>query len=67
MNTYFNEFTSKPEKLQGNGAYEKLPAGALCGNGDLGVVFSNDENDLIIHISNAISGSLLQVLTTMGA
>ena len=42
MNTYFNEFTSRPEKLQGNGAYEKLPAGALCGNGDLGVVFSND-------------------------
>ena len=51
MNTYFNEFTNKPEKLQGNGAYEKMPAGALCGNGDLGVVFSNDENDLIIHIS----------------
>ena len=33
MNTYFNEFTSKPEKLQGNGAYEKMPAGALCGSG----------------------------------
>ena len=51
MNTYFNEFTNKPEKLQGNEAYEKIPAGALCGNGDLGVVFSNDENNLIIHIS----------------
>ena len=51
MNTYFNEFTNKPEKLQGNGAYEKIPAGALCGNGDLGVVFSNDETDLIIHLS----------------
>ena len=51
MNTYFNEFTSKPEKLQGNGAFEKIPAGALCGNGDLSVVFDNDETDLIIHIS----------------
>ncbi|MBE6749048.1 MAG: hypothetical protein E7557_07440 [Ruminococcaceae bacterium] len=51
MNTYFNEFTNKPEKLPGNGAYEKMPAGALCGNGDLGVVLSNDETDLIIHIS----------------
>ena len=51
MNTYFNEFTSRPEKLQGDGAYEKIPAGALCGNGDLGIVLNNDENDLIIHIS----------------
>lgn len=51
MNTYFNEITSKPENTSGSGAVYKIPAGAMCGNGDLGVVFDNDEKDLIIHIS----------------
>ncbi|MBQ4604733.1 MAG: hypothetical protein IJB16_09035 [Clostridia bacterium] len=51
MNTYFNEITSKPVNTNGNGAVYKIPAGALCGNGDLGVVFDNDEKDLLIHIS----------------
>lgn len=51
MNTYFNEITSKPiNTVDGKVAY-KIPAGAMCGNGDLGVVFDNDEKDLIIHIS----------------
>ncbi len=51
MNTYFNEINSKPVNIAGNGAVYKIPAGAMCGNGDLGVVFDNDENDLIIHVS----------------
>lgn len=51
MNTYFNEITSKPINTNEGGAIYKIPAGAMCGNGDLGVVFNNDEKDLIIHIS----------------
>ncbi len=51
MNTYFNEITSKPENTNGSGTVYKIPAGAMCGNGDLGVVFDNDEKDLVIHIS----------------
>lgn len=51
MNTYFNEITSKPVNTNDSGLLYKIPAGALCGNGDLGVVFDNDEKDLIIHIS----------------
>ena len=51
MNTYYNEITSKPVNVNGNGANCKIPVGAMCGNGDLGVVFDNDENDLVIHIS----------------
>ncbi len=51
MNTYLNEITSPPVNKSGSGAIYKIPAGALCGNGDLGVVFDNDEKDLIIHIS----------------
>ena len=51
MNTYFNEITSKPiNTIDGKVVY-KIPAGAMCGNGDLGVVFDNDEKDLVIHIS----------------
>lgn len=51
MNTYFNEITSKPVNTSGSGAVYKIPAGAMCGNGDLGVVFDNDDEDLIVHIS----------------
>ncbi len=52
MNTYFNEITSKPVNTTDDGKIlYKIPAGAMCGNGDLAVVFDNDENDLIIHIS----------------
>ncbi len=51
MNTYFNEITSKPVNRTGTGTVYKIPAGAMCGNGDLGVVFDNDEKDLVIHIS----------------
>ncbi len=51
MNTCFNEITSKPINKKGGGAFYKIPAGAMCGNGDLAVVFDNDENDLVIHIS----------------
>ncbi|MBR5262232.1 MAG: hypothetical protein IKV49_00280, partial [Clostridia bacterium] len=51
MNTYFNEITAKPVNTVDGKIVYKIPAGAMCGNGDLGVVFDNDENDLIIHIS----------------
>ena len=51
MNTYFNEITSKPINTSGGGAVYKIPAGAMCGNGDLAVVFDNDEKDIVIHIS----------------
>ena len=51
MNTYFNEITSKPVNTVDGKVLYKIPAGAMCGNGDLGVVFDNDEKDLIIHIS----------------
>lgn len=51
MNTYFNEITSKPVNTNGEGVLYKIPAGAMCGNGDLGVVFDNDDNGLLIHIS----------------
>lgn len=51
MNTYFNEITSKPVNTVDGKVVYKISAGAMCGNGDLGVVFDNDEKDLIIHIS----------------
>ena len=51
MNTYFNEITAKPVNTYDGKILYKIPAGAMCGNGDLGVVFDNDETDLIIHIS----------------
>ncbi len=52
MNTYFNEITSKPvNTADGGKILYKIPAGAFCSNGDLGVVFDNDENGLLLHIS----------------
>ncbi|MBP3442927.1 MAG: hypothetical protein J6L62_09010 [Clostridia bacterium] len=51
MNTYFNEIKAKPINADSGGVLYKIPAGAMCGNGDLGVVFDNDEKDLVIHIS----------------
>ncbi len=51
MNTYFNEIKSKPINTNEEKVLYKIPAGAMCGNGDLGVVFDNDETDLIIYIS----------------
>ena len=51
MNTYFNEITSSPvNEVDGKILY-KIPAGAFCSNGDLGVVFDNDEKGLVLHIS----------------
>ncbi len=51
MNTYFNEINSKPiNKVDGKVVY-KIPSGVLCGNGDLGVVFDQNDNGLVIHIS----------------
>ncbi len=51
MNTYFSEITSKPVNTDGGKIVYKIPAGAMTGNGDLGVVFDNDDKGLIIHIS----------------
>lgn len=51
MNTYFNEITSAPVNTVDGKIVYKIPAGAFCSNGDLGVVFDNDEKGLILHIS----------------
>ncbi|MBR3802653.1 MAG: hypothetical protein IKK37_04310 [Clostridia bacterium] len=51
MNTYFNEITSKPVNTVDGKILYKIPAGAICGNGDLGVVFDNGDKGLVIHIS----------------
>ncbi len=51
MNSYFNEITAKPVNMSESKILYKIPAGAISGNGDLGIVFDNDEKDLIIHIS----------------
>lgn len=51
MNTYFNEIKAKPVNTVDGKILYKIPAGAMCANGDLGVVFDNDEKDLIIHLS----------------
>lgn len=51
MNTYFNEITSKPININESGLLYKIPAGALSGNGDLGIVFDNNDSELLIHIS----------------
>ena len=51
MNTYFNEITAKPQSTYDGNIVYRIPAGAMCGNGDLGVVFDNDDKNLIIHIS----------------
>ncbi|MBE6813349.1 MAG: hypothetical protein E7523_10790 [Ruminococcaceae bacterium] len=51
MNTYFNEITAKPVNTDGGKILYKIPAGAMCANGDLGIVFDQDEKGLVIHIS----------------
>ena len=51
INTYFNEITSAPINTVDGKILYKIPAGAFCSNGDLGVVFDNDKKDLILHIS----------------
>ena len=51
MNTYFNEITAKPINVSESKVVYKIPAGAMCGNGDLGIVFDNDDKDLILHVS----------------
>ena len=51
MNTYFNEITSAPVNTIDGKVVYKIPAGAMTANGDLGIVFDNDENDLVIHMS----------------
>ncbi len=51
MNTYFNEINSVPVNRTGTGTVYKIPSGAMCGNGDLGIVFDNDDKNLIIHLS----------------
>ena len=51
MNTYFNEITSRPVNFDESKVLYKIPAGAMCANGDLGVVFNDDDKGLLIHIS----------------
>lgn len=51
MNTYFNEITEKPDRKEDGKIVYRIPYGAYIGNGDLGIVFDDDENGLLIHIS----------------
>lgn len=51
MNTYYNEITEKPNQKADGKILYRIPYGAFCGNGDLGIVFDDDNDDLIIHIS----------------
>ncbi|MBR2876872.1 MAG: hypothetical protein IKC01_07030, partial [Clostridia bacterium] len=51
MNTYLNEIISESHSISDNGSDCKIPSGAWCGNGDLGVVFDTTDKDLVIHIS----------------
>lgn len=51
MNTYFNEITKKPEARENGKILYTIPFGAYTGNGDLGIVFDDDEKGFIIHIS----------------
>lgn len=51
MNTYYNEITKKPINAENGKILYKIPFGAMCGNGDLGIVFDDDEKGLLIHIS----------------
>ena len=51
MNTYFNEITSAPVNTVDGKVLYKIPAGAFCSNGDLGVVFDNNEKDLLLCVS----------------
>ena len=51
MNTYFNEITEKPVQSENGKILYKIPFGAFCGNGDLGIVFDNEDDGLLIHIS----------------
>lgn len=47
MSTYINTINKKPKKNDKN----KTPSGAICGNGDLAVIFDDEKDDLILHIS----------------
>lgn len=47
MTTYMNVINEKPNKSYNN----KIPAGAICGNGDLAIIFDDDKDALLIHIS----------------
>lgn len=51
MNTYCNEIKSAPVSTMDGKVVYRIPAGAKCGNGDLGLVFDGDENGLVLHIS----------------
>lgn len=51
MNTYYNEITEKPVQKEDGKVVYKIPCGAFSGNGDLGIVFNDDEKGLLIHIS----------------
>ena len=51
MNTYYNEITKKPEAAADGKILYKIPFGAYTGNGDVGIVFNEDEKGFYIHIS----------------
>ena len=51
MNTYFNEITKKPQHCENGKIVYKIPFGAYTGNGDVGIIFDDDDNGFFIHIS----------------
>ena len=46
MKSLINIINKLPQKAE-----SWTPSGAICGNGDLSVIFDNENNDLIIHMS----------------
>ncbi|MBR5232762.1 MAG: hypothetical protein IKW03_01000 [Clostridia bacterium] len=51
MNTYFNEITNKPTPHENGKILYKIPFGPYTGNGDVGIIFDDDEKGFFIHIS----------------
>ena len=68
MNTYFNEITSKPVNRSDTDTLYKIPAGAMCGNGDLGVVFDNDGTEHLAQAGRTLCHGLrnVQIIVMLG-
>ena len=62
MNTYFNEITSKPINTVDGKILYKIPAGAMAGNGDVGVVTNvNSDFPLRPEVSSVIEGKIYRL------
>ncbi len=47
MNTFINEICTRPEKSEN----EKIPSGAITGNGDIAVMADDEKDDFLVRIS----------------